>query len=437
MSDFQPFADLPRILDGPVEMNTPNEVIPIFEGAFHLLSDEISLEVSGKIFFSWVPYMGIKYEGVVTNDLYLQQMAAFRNAGKFDLKVADQIVAKVHLNNFQVSNTGEPIKVSGSTSGTTLMGDRSVPVDKVIFSIPNMRSFHGEPVAKGTSSTKGRLKFDLDDYTITIDRDLSYKEKHEKLENQGGFILLYNGEIVKKVGSIKHNELGLLVSALAKFLSFLNGRRCSPCFLQGLYGGSVVWTDYTGFMSDQYKYVISWPPEHSIEGIAELWKKFYSLWKDENDQNVLSTIIHWYVEANSNSGFAEGSIVMIQTALELIYNWHLIEGKGLLTGRDADSITASNKIRLVLSDLKISKDFPPFCKTLKDIGADAPEAFVRIRNSIVHSQEEKRKKFNEIPGDAIVEAIYLGVWYTELMTLKILNYKGEYRSRVSGAFNSI
>ena len=438
MSDFQPFADLPRILDGPVEMNAPNEVIPIFEGIFHLLSDEINLEVRGKILFSWVPYMGVKYEGVVTNDIYLHQMTAFRSVGKFDLKVSDQIIAKVHLNNFQVSGTGEPIKVSGSTSGTTIIGDKSVSVDKVIFAIPNMRSFHGEPVAKGTSFTKGRLKFNTEDYIITIDQHLDFKEKYEKLESQGGFILLWNGEIVKKSSSISHNELGSLLSALSKFLSFLNGRRCSPTFLQGMYDGLVVWTDYTGFMSDQYKYVISWPSEHSIEGIADLWQKFYEHWKVENDRDVLNSIVHWYVEANSNSGFAEGSIIMIQTALELIYNWHLIEGKGLLTGRDAEAITASNKIRLVLSDLKISKNFPPFCKTLKDIGTDdAPEAFVRIRNSIVHSQEEKRKKLNEIPGDAIVEAMYLGIWYIELMTLKILNFKGKYRSRVSGAFSPV
>lgn len=415
-------------------MSTPNEVITIFDGVFNLLSDEINLEVSGKIFFTWIPYMGVKYEGIVTTDLYLHQIAAFRNTRKFDLKLTDQIIAKVHLNNFKISNFEEPIKVSGSTSGATLIGDKSVPVEKVIFSIPNMRSFHGEPVAKGTSATKGRLRLDFDDFTITIDRDLNYKEKYEKLENQGGFILLWNGEIEKKGGCISHSELGSLLSALAKFLSFLNGRRCSPCFLQGIYGGSVIWTDYTGYTSDQYKYVISWPPEHSIEGIPDLWRTFYSFWKDENDQDVLRTIVHWYVEANNNSGFAEGAIVMIQTALELIYNWHLIEAKGLLTGRDAESISASNKIRLVLADLKIPKEFPPFCKTLKDIGADdAPEAFVRIRNAIVHSQGEKRKKLNEIPDNAIVEAMYLGVWYIELMILKILNYKGKYRSRVSDA----
>jgi hypothetical protein len=433
MSDFQPFADLPRILDGAVEMSAPNEVIPIFDGVFNLLSDEINLEVSGKIFFTWVPYMGVKYEGIATTDLYLHQIAAFRNTRKFDLKLTDQIIAKVHLNNFKISNFDEPIKVSGLTSGATLIGDKSVPVEKVIFSIPNMRSFHGEPVAKGTSATKGRLRFDLDDFAITVDQDLNYNEKHGKLENQGGFMLLWNGEIVKKVGCIRHAELSSLLSALTKFFSFLNGRRCSPCFLQGKYAGSVIWTDYTGFRTDQYKDVISWPPEHSLEGIADLWRRFYEHWKIENDRDVLNTIVHWYVEANNNSGFAEGAIVMIQTALELIYNWHLIEGKGLLTGRDAESITASNKIRLLLADLKIPKDLPLFCKALKDIGADdAPEAFVRIRNSIVHSQEEKRKKLSEIPDNAIVEAMHLGIWYIEIMTLKILGYKGKYQSRVSG-----
>ena len=43
--------------------------------------------------------------------------------------------------------------------------------------------------------------------------------------------------------------------------------------------------------------------------------------KDTEDKNFLTSAIHWYVEANGNRGFSEGSIIMAQTALELLYNY--------------------------------------------------------------------------------------------------------------------
>ena len=56
------------------------------------------------------------------------------------------------------------------------------------------------------------------------------------------------------------------------------------------------------------------------DGLNELWYNFTNLWKNENDKDFLEFIVHWYLEANGNSAKIEGSIIIAQVALELIYS---------------------------------------------------------------------------------------------------------------------
>lgn len=60
---------------------------------------------------------------------------------------------------------------------------------------------------------------------------------------------------------------------------------------------------------------------------------------------------------------------------------------------------------------------------------DGIEAFVQIRNALVHCQEEKRKKLKKIDDQILYDANDLGLWYLELAILNILNYTGKYQSR--------
>ena len=139
---------------------------------------------------------------------------------------------------------------------------------------------------------------------------------------------------------------------------------------------------------------------------------------------------------NKNSGFVEGSIIMAQTALELLYNWYIVENKKILLGKDSENINAANKIRLLISQLSIDYTVPKkftalqsFLRSEKLI--DAPEAVVQIRNAIVHSQEEKRIKLNNIDDTAKYETLQLCIWYIEMSLLKILDFKGIYCNRCS------
>jgi len=201
-----------------------------------------------------------------------------------------------------------------------------------------------------------------------------------------------------------------------------------------------VWSDFSDYYVDSYKYVRSWPKQNSKHDFDQLWCNFNKLWKHEDNKDFLTSLIHWYVEANGNSVFSEGSIIMAQTALELVYNWWIIEQKRMIIGKDTENINASNKIRLLLSQLNLSQEMPDRIPNLIDFMnkteniPDIPEAIVYIRNAIVHSQVEKRKKLSAIHGLAIFEALQVYLWYIELSLLRILDYKGEYSNRCTNIY---
>lgn len=431
--------DIPFGVSSKVEMTEPNQSIKIYEGIFLLASNNDSIEVTGKIWFDWFPIMGTKFSGV-TKTSYEDLMNFTKVNEHPNLIINDLTFGETILTNIK---TTENIEISGQMNGFAVLGDKSIPISKITFSIPNLRDFYGLPIRKIDSEKRNyvgrdRIVFENEDYKIIIDKSQDYNKSFESLKANGGYFLLYSGEIEKKSGHISFEELNKLHYCLSTFLSFLNDQRCSPLFLKGVHDEAIVWTDYTGYTSDLFKHVHSWPQNFSINGLNELWNEFYKLWNNEDDKDFLISAIHWYLEGNSNSGYLEGSIVMIQTALELVYNWFIIEKKKLIYGKDGENISTSNKIRLLLSHLIPDIEFPKSFTNMKsylesnNIIPDEIEVFVQIRNAIIHSQEEKRKKLSKIPNNVMYEAQQLGLWYIEISLLKILNFKEKYRNRCSG-----
>ena len=107
----------------------------------------------------------------------------------------------------------------------------------------------------------------------------------------------------------------------------------------------------------------------------------------------------------------------------------------------AENISAANKIRLLLSSMKISYDIPESLPNLRNYIAnlpkdtyesdtlDAPEIIVQIRNAIVHSHVKKRKRLSAVNAEVRSEILRLCVLYVELSLLNILHYKGKYFNR--------
>jgi hypothetical protein len=331
----------------------------------------------------------------------------------------------------------EESEINGIALKKFVLGDKSISVEKIHFEIVNLKEYLGEAVINSNSMYHGmnRISLENEKYIIHIDKREDYKELQNQLKIEGGFITLYSCHLLKKKGSFSYPEVSSIDKRLYFFLSFLNGRRISPVFLKGMVGEEIMWQEYFSYHSAPYQHVHSWSPKYKTTGFSNLWKNFFQLCDNENDYNCLMMSIHWYLEANSMSTAVEGSILFIQNALELLYNWIIVEKKKLIKGEDAKNLNTSNKIRLLLSFIGLESDAPDTQTNLKkylvDKGNDVPEIFIEIRNSIVHSHEEKRKKLKAIPKPVILEALHVGIWYVELILLRILNYPGDYYNRCS------
>ena len=422
-------------------MTELNQKIPIYNGAFQIKHDKDIIDLKGEIWFEWLPKIEIHFSGEITSDsCYWVTLIEKRELLSLSIDGSDIghcLVLKDTISNF--------ILLEGIVEGQAILGDNKIPVSKISFVIPNMRKFHGEKVKKVIQTEEqqkvytglDRLTFNNKDYKITLYKSSLFNDKFDLISNGIGYIILYSGEYYIKKGQFSPDKISNLHKCFSHFLSFLNGQRCSPLILQGIHENKIVWTDYTGYKVDVYKKVHSWPSSLSTYGLNELWEEFYTLWRNENDKDFLTTVIHWYLEANANTGFLEGSIVMIQMALELIYNWYIIEKKKLIYGKDGESISASNKLRLLLSQFSAKSGVPKAFSAMKDYLDlhkdihDEIELFVQIRNAIIHSQEDKRKVLSKIPPQVKFEAQQLGLWYIEISLLNILKFKGIYHNRCS------
>lgn len=426
------FKDVPFRHVSPIEMKEPNESIPVYNGKFTLNNDDKQYQLEGTIEFRWFPTGCVRFFGDVIAES--KESAPLKLLEEFILSIDGNKCGKVVVLNFKLPNSPS---ISGEGNKFSL-GQNTIAVNEVSFAIPNMREYLGDAVqnetSTGVSMQKTRLTLKDNPYTITIDQISGYKGLLEKLSNTSGYLLLYAGKIVKDKGAISLSELQKWHDRFHHFLYFLNGRRVAPMFYTGIHEGEKMWTDYTGYTVDMYKNTISWSDIIFLNDLPQLWAAYNKLWREEMDKDFLITVIHWYVEANSMAGSVEGSIILIQTALELIYNWLIVEREKVILGNDADGLSAANKIRMIIHQLKVKSEIPPAFTELATIPnvQDGPEVFVKIRNALVHGQETKRAELLKISLKAKYQALQLGIWYVELSLLYILDYKGKYNNRTDG-----
>ena len=393
------FKDIPETVSNPIEMVEANVPIEIYKGEFKIINDNDKAEINvhGEIRHDWFPSSGAHFYGV-TQAATADLISLFNEVSPLKIYINGFYFGEAFLSNTQINNSGDQSSIKGTMIRQVVLGDSSVAVEKLVFSVPNLRRFRGQSVKKIINEnpfvSHCRLKLENEKYIILLDESFNYDTLFSSLKEKGGYVIMHNGELISKKGNISFNEISDIFSCFNSFLSFLNGRRTSALFIHGIFEDKTIWCDYTNYIVNNQKFVKTWPQNRSVNGLNELWKEFSSIWQDSDDRDFLKSVIHWYVEVNNKSGLIEGSIVMAQTALELLYNWWLIEKKRLIIGKDSESISASNKIRLLLSQLNISSNAPKSFSDLqkiitenKDI-SDAPDAIVQIRNAIVHDNSE-------------------------------------------------
>lgn len=428
------YKDTPRTIPPTIRMKMPNENWIIYEGELTLKAGDHEVQVNGKIEYSWFPNTSAVLSAT------LPKSEASWNVLDWDVFIDGLKFGRCGIVNKTITNHDDDLPLRGIFLERCVLRDKSVRVSTIDFSVPNLRRMLGETTItideNGGRSGKQRAEFLAGGFRIIIDSVDEYDNLRELLTWQGGYINLYGGRITREDGKgITYDEITHVMYTFGRFISFLNARRTEPIFWQGKHEDEIIWEEYSDYHVDTDKVAISWLPRFFSPQIAALWSNFYDFSKDKDDDFALDLAIHWYCEVVGGSGYLEGSTIMAQTALELLYNWILIEGKQILKGNDAANISAANKIRLLLAQMNINYSVPAAFKDLQDFVDntpeinDAPEATVYVRNAIVHAQLEKRKKLADIPVAVRQQAIELTLWYIEMSILYALGYNGRYIDR--------
>jgi hypothetical protein len=165
------------------------------------------------------------------------------------------------------------------------------------------------------------------------------------------------------------------------------------------------------------------------------------LWLDEAWEEVVRVAIHWYVEANAQAGSIEGSIVLTQTAFELLASAVLVEDHGCLSTDGYDKLAAADRIRLLFrwAGIPITIPASPRLAALSAVAAednwpDTAIAMTKIRNTITHPTKKNRDKFGRHPSAARIQVWLLGLWNLELCLLRLFEYRGTYANRITQAY---
>lgn len=407
-----------------------DEPIILHEGDFTLKSGSIEINLAGSILFKWFPSHGVAFEGTGNTKVNIMDM------NSFEVLIDNQVAGTCFLTNITENHTS----FKGVFGSTCILGDKTVAVPSIEFEVCNLREFFGRSVKTSkTGSSANLLLLENDQYKIKLFKHIDFTNKNKELKWNGSYQSLYSGllEPLNSNASLTHEGSKEIFTGLFLFLSFINGRRCSPIFRKGIFQDEVVWSDFTPYHVDKFKSVTNWPPQIDTSEIENLWKNFSEMYRDPDTKDFLEVAIHTYIRANGHIAFAFEGISIIANTLELLFNVLVVEKKKIIAGKDVENLQASNKIRLLLSQVGLGNEIPSKLTAMIAYKAstkefremDGPEFFTQIRNSIVHGQADKRKKLSQIPETVLREVLDMSIWYVEVILLNILNYQGKYQNR--------
>ncbi|WP_435522963.1 hypothetical protein [Chryseobacterium indoltheticum] len=153
-------------------------------------------------------------------------MLFFFKEEKLQFIINKNVVADCYISNQTIG--GNHI-ISGGFFGNILLGDKSLSSQKFKFSVLNIEDFFGEDIEFKTEHTtkysRGRILLKNKKFEILIDKDFNYKEKSNLLKEEGGFHILYNGEINFFKDSLNYKQINEIIEILSNFLSFVSGKK--------------------------------------------------------------------------------------------------------------------------------------------------------------------------------------------------------------------
>lgn len=448
-------SQYPSAIGAAYPLGKINQAIRLYEGALDLNYQGSKVHGSGTFFFNWFPYPHIEFH-------------FSHESIDFDLKQSEPLNSEVLLNSPSFkglkANVLEPSnirvvakealiqeyrnRISGQLQNPVLLV-YSQETSYVLFHLTNFHRFLGSSITSQhvDHPWSGRVVLEAEGWKVTIDARENIADLVCSLRSSSGFAVTHIGKLEKVNGKTFTAEEALsFLEVLYYYFSFVRGIWSSPILPVGYdANGEVVWREWNtqknklDIWHDHQQGVYSWFLElNSRECLVEVFSGFVGQWKDLKESLMLS--IHWYVEGNKHVGGVEGSIVLIQAALEhLSWVWLVDKKRDIEKEKFKKKYNAtSKKINCLLEKLSIPKNIPSslselalFESSLEHSANNGPYASTEVRNSITHADPENRTRLRNISSSAKVEAWEISLWYLELILLFLCDYKGVYSNRIS------
>jgi hypothetical protein len=323
---------------------------------------------------------------------------------------------------------GASVHVKLSPQGANRVVDYGLPTVRINAGIANLHQYwFGGPKRLSFSLEGGAWLFK---FAPVGDETLLYPSQAQ----DSSYSFTHNLELRKSDGgTFSCSEAEQALNTLSTFLSFCAERRICPALVVGFdEAGTTAMEDWGTRMLDAKGEPKNWLDRDHGVAMIEVFPGFWRLMEDPVWRKAVRTAVYWYVRADTNHVGPDGAIVLMQAALERLA-WHVLVQQHHAVSEEAFSrkLPTADRIRLLLHTCSIPLDFRA---ELADLGGsapaqgwkDGPEAFVSVRNRIVHPREQLKP----MGGRAYYEALQLGKWYLELVLLRSCGFTGQYSCRL-------
>jgi hypothetical protein len=418
----------------------PNQPIQIYSGDLEINQEENLYQGNGGIEFKWLPYPHIYFD-FFTIDTPPYKI---KTKEKINLKfLENEVVAEGYISSMPsepwgVISSDYKHKIAGTLESVVLGSCQNLSY--IIFHLTNFFDFGESFISKPGHKWLGRLSLEADGWKINIDSLENISSIINTLESKGGYAITHVGKIERDDNKpFNLEDAKDTLEALRWFLTFARGFWITPIFLVGYdsEGNKILqgWGDNQ--IIAPWREVYSWFPNlKSYQSFDQLFSGFLHRWKNPIWNETIRLSIHWYLESIALAGAVQGSIVLMQTAFELLAWTLLVEDKKIMSMDGCEKLPAADKLRLLLSQcgisLKIPESLTNLLKVAKEYNwVDGGQALTEIRNAIVHSNPKKRTRILNRPFSEQIDTYNLGLWYLELILLHLFDYKGKYFNRVA------
>jgi len=362
MGNMADSADCPAAMQPVYEVGTINAPLLLHEGELSLQFSGQSRAVQGIIRFEWLPCPRVVFE--IPNCGF--HIALEQDNLAIDCRPLDRPVKAVLTRKDFTFRNGEirwSLRGIPSEAGFILRRGVAAGSDLayLIFHLANFCDFTGSPIRAKGWNWLGRAVMEDGMWRVTLDSVNWDANLRRELKASKGYAITHIGRLERLDGhTFSLAEAEELLSSLSWFFTFCRGAWCAPVLPVGFdRGGNPIcerWgsprVDPAGTEQE------TWFNRLSSEGLSKVFPRFQQRFSEPLYAEPIKHAIHWYVEANKRAGGMEGSIILVQAALELLVWTVLVEALQKLSRAGFDRLPASDKLRPLLAECDIPLEIP-------------------------------------------------------------------------------